>query len=85
MTEDKIGNFTLTSTKKNVGAAVRKIAAASYEKDFPGGEHLEFGLEFGLKEGGVNLTKGQLSKEAYEAVTTAKKQIIDGKIKVPEN
>ncbi|MDB1748292.1 BMP family ABC transporter substrate-binding protein [Enterococcus avium] len=81
MTEDKIGNFTLTSTKKNVGAAVRKIAAASYEKDFPGGEH----LEFGLKEGGVNLTKGQLSKEAYEAVTTAKKQIIDGKIKVPEN
>ena len=51
------------------------------KKDFPGGEH----LEFGLKEGGVNLTKGQLSKEAYEAVTTAKKQIIDGKIKVPEN
>lgn len=80
MENGKTGNFTLTSTKKNVGAAVTEIAGAAYDNKFPGGEH----LEFGLKEDGVNLTKGQLSKEAYQAVTTAKKQIIAGEITVPE-
>lgn len=80
MANGETGNFTLTSTKKNVGSAVTEIAEASYKNTFPSGEH----LEFGLKEGGVDLTKGQLSEEAYQAVTKAKKQIIDGEITIPE-
>lgn len=80
MTNGKTGNFTLTSTKKNVGAAVTEIADAAYKNEFPGGEH----LQFGLKEAGVDLTKGQLSAEAQQAVERAKKQIIDGKLIVPE-
>nr|WP_242550300.1 BMP family ABC transporter substrate-binding protein [Enterococcus sp. MJM16] len=74
------GNFTLTSTKKNVGAAVKEFAETSYNGKFPGGKH----LTFGLKEEGVDLTKGQLSEEAYQAVSEAKKNIISDELTVPE-
>lgn len=76
----KTGNFTLTSTKKNVGAAVTEIADAAYKNKFPGGKH----LAFGLKEGGVDLTKGQLSEAAKKAIVTAKEQINEEKLIVPE-
>lgn len=76
----RTGNFTLTSTKKNVGAAVKKFAETSYDGKFPGGKH----LDFGLKEEGVDLTKGQLSEETYRVVSKAKNEIIKGKILVPE-
>ncbi|MGP5431343.1 BMP family lipoprotein [Enterococcus malodoratus] len=74
------GNFTLTSTKKNVGAAVKEFAETSYNGKFPGGKH----LTFGLKEEGVDLTKGQLSEEAYKAVSDAKEKIINGDLSVPD-
>lgn len=73
------GNFCLTSTKKNVGAAVKKIAQAAYSDKFPGGKH----LTFGLKEDGVDLTDGQLSEAALTAVQTAKEKIIAGSLEIP--
>ncbi len=78
--DGETGNFTLTSTIKNVGAAVSEIAEAKYNKKFPGGDH----LVFGIKEDGVDLTEGQLSEDALKAVTDAKQKIVDGDLVVPE-
>ena len=74
MENGETGNFTLTSTKKNVGAEVKEFAETSHNDKFPGGKH----LTFGLKEERVDLTKGQLSEEAYQAVSDAKEKIISG-------
>ncbi|BDP56403.1 hypothetical protein EfmJHP36_08820 [Enterococcus faecium] len=70
MENGETGNFTLTSTKKNVGAEVKEFAETSHNDKFPGGKH----LTFGLKEEGVDLTKGQLSEEAYIKLTTTNSQ-----------
>ena len=78
--DGKEDNFTLTSTLKGVGAAVQDISNRALEDKFPGGEH----LVYGLKDGGVDLTKGYLSDEAQKAVDKAKEEIIDEKITVPE-
>lgn len=74
-------NFTLTSTLKNVGAAVSEIAEARYNQKFPGGDH----LVFGIKEAGVDLTEGQLNEEALQAVAKAKERIIAGDLTISEN
>lgn len=47
---------------------------------FPGGET----LTYGLKEDGVGITEGNLSKEVLKDVDDYKAQIIDGKVEVPE-
>lgn len=73
-------NFTLTSTTKGVGTVVQDLAQKAVEGAFPGGEH----VVYGLKEEGVGLTDGQLSKEALAAVKKAKEAIIAGEIEVPE-
>src|SRR5699024_1439832 len=78
--DGKTENFTLTSTLKGVGTVVEDLAQKSADGKFPGGDH----LEYGLKEDGVGLTDGQLSDEAKEAIESAKQDIIDGKIEVPE-
>ncbi|MGM0212521.1 BMP family lipoprotein [Enterococcus sp. AZ109] len=78
--EGEMDNFTLTSTIKNVGAAVSEIAEAKYNQEFPGGDH----LVFGIKEDGVDLTQGQLSENALKAVNEAKQKIIEGTLVVPE-
>lgn len=81
--KDKDGNesnFCLTSTLKGVGAAVQDISTRALNDEFPGGEH----LVFGLKDGGVSLTDGFLSDEAKTAVNEAKDKVIDGDVKVPE-
>ncbi len=41
-------------------------------------------MGYGLKDGGVDLTKGSLDEKALKAVEDAKKQILDGKVEVPE-
>lgn len=79
--EGQSDNFTLTSTLKNVGAAVSEIAEARYNQKFPGGDH----LVFGLKEAGVDLTNGQLTDEAAKAVAKTKERIIAGELIIPEN
>lgn len=78
--DDKDANCTLTSTIKGVGAAVKDISNRAMNGDFPGGEHLMYALE----DGGVDLTAGAVSEDAQKAIDTAKQDIIDGKIEVPE-
>ncbi|KAF1298426.1 BMP family ABC transporter substrate-binding protein [Enterococcus sp. JM4C] len=73
-------NFTLTSTLKGVGAAVKDISNRALDGKFPGGEH----LVYGLKDGGVDLTDGYLTDEAKAAVEAAKEKIIAGDIEIPE-
>lgn len=75
------GNFCLTSTTKGVNIAVEDLAQKSSDGKFPGGKH----IVYGLKEDGVGLTDGQLDDAAKKAVDAAKKDIIDGKVKVPEH
>ncbi|HCM88882.1 MULTISPECIES: BMP family protein [Vagococcus] len=74
------GNVTLTSTLKGVGTVVKDIATKANEDKFPGGET----LVYGLKDGGVDLTKGQLTDDVQKAVDAAKTEIKDGKVEVPE-
>lgn len=74
------GNLTLTSTLKGVAATVIDISDRAKDNKFPGGET----LTYGLKEDGVGLTDGNLSKEALTAVADYKAQIIDGKVTVSE-
>ncbi|GFZ26493.1 BMP family lipoprotein [Lactobacillus corticis] len=71
-------NFTLTSVLKGLKVAVKDIADKAYEGKFPGGQHLVYGLD----NNGVSITKGNLSSKAWEATQKARKQIVDGKIKV---
>lgn len=78
--EGETDNFTLTSTIKNVGEAVSEIAEAKYKQEFPGGDH----LVFGIKEDGVDLTDGQLTEDTLEAVNEAKQKIVAGDLVVPE-
>ncbi|MDT2865397.1 BMP family lipoprotein [Vagococcus carniphilus] len=74
------GNVTLTSTLKGVGTVVKDISNQANEDKFPGKET----LVYGLKEEGVDLTKGQLTDDVQKAVDDAKQQVIDGKVEVPE-
>lgn len=73
-------NCCLASTLKEVGATVQDISNRALKDDFPGGK----ALTYGLKDGGVDLTEGNLSDDAKSAVETAKKDVIDGKVEVPE-
>lgn len=79
--DGKEANFTLTSTIKGVGVAVKDISNKAWDDKFPGGEH----LSYGLKDGGVELEKGQLSEETLTEVDKAKEKIISGDIVVPES
>ncbi|RPA58908.1 BMP family ABC transporter substrate-binding protein [Aerococcus agrisoli] len=74
------GNFTLTSTIKDTGSAIQAISNQTISDGFPGGEL----VEYGLAEGTVDLTEGNLSEETIAKVEEAKQQIIDGEITVPE-
>lgn len=74
------GNLTLTSTIKGVGNVVEKMADYVKEDKFPGGKT----SVYGLKENGVDLTKGNLSDESWKTVKEYRQKIVDGKIKVAE-
>ncbi|WP_460323575.1 BMP family lipoprotein [Alkalibacterium psychrotolerans] len=74
------GNFTLTSTLKGVGSAIEMSANQTMEEGFPGGENIAYGIE----EEGVDVTRGNMSDEAWSVVEEARQQIIDGEIEVPE-
>ncbi|MBO1304789.1 BMP family protein [Enterococcus sp. 669A] len=78
--EGNDSNFCLTSTLKGVGAAVQDISTRALNDEFPGGEH----LVFGLKDGGVSLTDGFLSDDAKTAVNEAKDKVSAGDVEVPE-
>ena len=74
------GNFTLTSTLKGVGDAIINATNLTMEEGFPGGEN----IAYGLAENGVDVVRGNMSDEAWEAVEAARAEIIDGTIEVPE-
>lgn len=78
--DGKKANFVLTSTIKEVGAALKDIAEKTSQGNFPGNQT----TVYGLKVGGVNLVTGQLSSDAKAAVSTAKEDIIAGRITVPQ-
>ncbi|MGG6838257.1 UNVERIFIED_CONTAM: BMP family protein [Streptococcus canis] len=78
--DGKAANFVLTSSIKEVGQALAKVATKTAKGKFPGGQV----TTFGLKEGGVTLTTNALSDETKAAIEAAKKAIIDGSITVPE-
>lgn len=72
-------HLTLTSTLKQVGAAVKSFAEQTKAGNFEAGNKV-----YGLEDGGVGLTDGQLSEEVLAAVKEYSDKIIAGDIKVPE-
>lgn len=78
--DGKKDNFTLTSTTKGVSATVIDLSTKAMNGEFPGGEH----LVYGLKEDAVGLTEGQLKDDVIGAVKEAREKIIAGEIEVPE-
>ncbi|MFC2695299.1 MAG: BMP family protein [Lactobacillus sp.] len=72
-------NFTLTSVMKGVNTVCEDVAERAYNKKFPGGQHLVYGLQ----HKGTYILRGQISAKAWQAVQRARQQIISGKIKVP--
>lgn len=72
-------HLTLTSTLKQVGTGIRTFIDETNANGFQA-THAVYGLE----DGGVDLTEGQLSDEVKEAVNEYRQQIIDGEIEVPE-
>ena len=77
--EGKERQLTLTSTLKEVGSAVKTFAETSSKDGFKAGNQV-----FGLKDGGVGITEGNLSDEAKAEIETYKEKIINGEIEVPE-
>ncbi|MFC4710918.1 BMP family lipoprotein [Enterococcus eurekensis] len=78
--DGKTLNFTLASTLKQVGETVKDLATKADNGEFPGGEHLVYGLE----EEGVGLTDGQLTDDVKAKIETARQAIIDGTITVKD-
>lgn len=74
------GNFTLTSTLKEVGMSIGLATNQTLEEGFPGGENIAYGLE----DEGVSLTRGNLTDEVWTAVEEAREGVISGEIEVPE-
>ena len=80
LTADKsVAGSVLTSAMKNCSGTVEDFVTSVKDDKFSGGNK-----EFGLKEDGVSLatTGNHLSAEAKKAVDDAKKEIVDGKVKV---
>lgn len=71
-------SVTLTSTLKKVGDVMVKFIKETEANGFKNGL-----VRYTLKDGGVDLTDGQLSKEIIAEVKKIKEDIISGKIKVP--
>lgn len=76
--DNKKDNDCLTSIMTRVDNVAYMLAKKSAQGKFPGGKY----LKYGLKENAVSLNRGYISDSAWKDVQTAKKQILDGKIKV---
>ncbi|UUX34571.1 BMP family lipoprotein [Fundicoccus culcitae] len=77
--DGEVRNLTLTSTLKNVGESVKLFSEKTMAGNFEAGTTI-----YGLADGGVGLTEGELSEEALAAVAEYTQLIIDGEIEVPE-
>ena len=76
---DDSRNVTLTSTLKGVKQSLMKFTDDAAKGNYHGGEQ----VVYGLSDGGVGLTDGQLTEEVKAKVAEYKKAIIDGKQEVP--
>ncbi|MGX7106644.1 BMP family lipoprotein [Hutsoniella sourekii] len=72
-------HLTLTSTLKGVGAAVKQLTEEAQAGNFEAGYR-----EFGLEDGGVGITRGQLSDDVFKLVEEYQEKLINGEIEVPE-
>lgn len=72
-------HLTLTSTLKGVGAAVKQFSLKVENEGFEPGN-----IVYGLADGGVEITDGQLDEEALKTIDEYRQQIINGEIEVPE-
>lgn len=74
------GNFTLTSTLKEVGMSIGLATNETLESGFPGGENIAYGLE----DEGVGISAGNLTEDVLAEVEEAREGINNGEIEVPE-
>ncbi|MBG9988732.1 BMP family protein [Aerococcaceae bacterium DSM 111176] len=71
--------ITLTSTLKEIGSSIKTFLENSETNGFEAGNTV-----FGLAEGGVGITDGELSEDVISVIADYEQQIIDGEIEVPE-
>lgn len=76
--DGKKDNSCLTSIMTRVDTVAYLLAKKAAQDKFPGGKY----LTYGLRENAVSLNKDQISSDAWQDVQDAKKQIVNGKIKV---
>lgn len=76
--DGKKDNDCLTSIMTRVDTVAYMLSKKAAQGKFPGGKY----LKFGLKENAVSLNRDQIDSSAWKDVLSAKKQILDGKIKV---
>lgn len=79
--DGKKDNSCLTSIMTRVDTVAYMLAKKSAQGKFPGGKY----LTYGLKENAVSLNRDYIDDSAWKDVLSAKKQILDGKIKVAVN
>src|SRR5699024_10115192 len=72
-------HLTLTSTLKEVGSAVKLFIEQTSNDEFVPGNTV-----YGLADGGVGITEGNLSEEVYAQIVEYTDQIIAGDIEIPE-
>ncbi|MBJ7676952.1 BMP family ABC transporter substrate-binding protein [Weissella confusa] len=77
--DGKSDNFTLTSAIKEIASSIVKVANQSMKGEFPGGKT----VVYGLKDGGVAITKKNLDAEEKAAVEKAEEAIKSGEVTVP--
>lgn len=76
--DGKKDNSCLTSIMTRVDNVSYALAKKAAKNEFPGGRY----LKYGLKDKAVSLNRDQIDSSTWKDVLNAKKQIIDGKIKV---
>ena len=76
--DGKKDNDCLTSIMTRVDTVAYLLAKKSAQGKFPGGKY----LTYGLKENAVSLNRDYIDSAAWKDVQSAKKQILNGKIKV---
>ena len=72
-------HLTITSTLKQVGESVRIFIEETQKDGFKAGN-----TTFGLADGGVGITEGQLSEDVYALVQEYQEKVIAGEIEIPE-
>lgn len=72
-------HLTLTSTLKQVGESVKLFIEKTQTDGFEAGN-----TTYGLADGGVGITEGNMTEETYELVKEYQEKIIAGEVEIPE-